>query len=315
MKEPIILWITERGQEIAQKIETSLGGKSFRYQNPWVKKAFFEKRPLIFVGACGIAVRAVAPYLKHKSEDPAVVVVDETGRFAISLLSGHLGGANALTQRVAEVLSAIPVITTASDLRGLPALDLWLRENRVVIKDFSCLKALQAKLLREGKIKVYLEPPLKLSFPPGLEESPLAEADLLLSYRKREGALPVRALCLGVGFHAGEDDLPAKVGKILDQNGLSLEAVFRVATVKRKGRERALKALAASFSAEVLLFEEEELKKTSPPSPSRAKEFLRLPGVAEPSALLAAEGGPLLLPKQTLGGVTLAVALHGSLAG
>ena len=79
---------------------------------------------LVCVMAAGIVVRGIAPYLKGKDTDPAVVVVDEAGQFAISLLSGHLGGANELARRVAKVLGGTPVITTATDVHGLPALDV-----------------------------------------------------------------------------------------------------------------------------------------------------------------------------------------------
>ncbi len=311
MKTPLILWVTEQGRAVAQKLKGVAGGEVKRYQTREVEKAFAERRPLIFVGACGIAVRAIAPNLRHKSLDPAVVVIDEEARFVISLLSGHLGGANALARKLAKALKATPVITTASDLRGLPALDLWLQENGAVFDDFQRLKELQVKLLREGRVKIFVEPPLKLPLPHGLEEvSTGEEADLILTYRRREKTFPVRALCLGVGFHAEEKGLFAKVEDILIRNGLSPQAIWRVATINRAGRRPLLEELASALGAEALLIEERDLKRTSPPSASRALEFLGLPGVAEPAALLAAEGGPLILPKQVYEGISLAATIH-----
>ncbi len=84
----------------------------------WTKTHFDAADGLVFVGAAGIAVRAIAPYVKSKATDPAVVVVDELGQYAISLLSGHLGGGNELTLRIAEASGAAPVITTATDIHG-----------------------------------------------------------------------------------------------------------------------------------------------------------------------------------------------------
>ncbi len=311
---PLVLWVTDRGREVAERLCARLAAESARYRRDLVEEAFLRKRPLVFIGACGIAVRAIAPFLRHKSLDPAVVVVDEAARFAVSLLSGHLGGANALARQVAEILSAEPVITTASDVRGLVALDLWLRELGVEIGDFETVKRLQAELLARESLRVFLEPPLSVELPAGLVPATEEEADLRLTYRRDPGAFHPRCLCLGLGFHAEEEALAAKVRQILRQNGLAEEAVLLVATINRPGREERLKELARELSVGCALFEGEELAETDPPSPSRATEFLKLPGVAEPVALLAAEGGPLILPKQSADGITLAAAVHRRLA-
>lgn len=95
----------------------------------------------------GIAVRLIAPHLRSKASDPAVVVLDETGRFVISLLSGHLGGANALTLQIARLLDAQPVITTATDLNGLFAVDVWAKSLGCVIADITKIKAVSSALL------------------------------------------------------------------------------------------------------------------------------------------------------------------------
>ena len=93
------------------------------------RQAFSSSDALIFVGACGIAVREIAPYVRDKRTDPAVVCIDERARFAISLLSGHIGGANALTAELAEALGATPVITTATDVNGRFSVDAWAAQN------------------------------------------------------------------------------------------------------------------------------------------------------------------------------------------
>lgn len=116
----------------------------------WTQNHFLSNEALIFVGSCGLAVRAIAPFVQSKSSDPAVLVIDETGKFVISLLSGHLGGANELTKWVAEQLSATPVITTATDRRGLFAVDSWARKNGYFVSNPEKIKEVSSALL-EGK--------------------------------------------------------------------------------------------------------------------------------------------------------------------
>lgn len=127
-----LISFTNRGEGLANRLAEGLAGEAMRCGRPlsldaWTRQSFLHADGLIFVGAAGIAVRAIAPYVKSKAQDPAVVVVDETGRFAISLLSGHLGGANALAQQVARLCGATPVITTATDQNGVFAVDSWAK--------------------------------------------------------------------------------------------------------------------------------------------------------------------------------------------
>ena len=104
---------------------------------------------LIFVGACGIAVREIAPYVKSKKTDPAVLCIDEAGRFVIPLLSGHIGGANALAVELAEKLNATAVVTTATDVRGKFSVDAWAARHGCVISDMGLAKAVSAAILEE----------------------------------------------------------------------------------------------------------------------------------------------------------------------
>ena len=311
---PRILWVTEKGKALARRLSGLLLGEVKRFEKGLVKEAFETKRPLIFVGAVGIAIRAVAPFVRHKSLDPPVVVLDEGGRFVVSLLSGHLGGANELARKIADLLGATPVITTASEVRGLPALDLWLRANEAVITDWETVRRLQGKLLNQGTLKVFVTPPLRIKPPPPMEETEdPREADLILDFRGEPGlknVFLVKKIVLGLGFHDQEEDLPSKVKEILKKAGLAQEAVKVIATLKERGKNPGLLALARELGAEIRLFPRQELSQLKPPSPSYARKAMNLPGVAEPSALLGANMGPLVLPKTVFNGVTLAAALR-----
>lgn len=132
MSGPSFLAFTDRGEALARDLARALGGEAMRSGKPetlreWTEKRFVSGGALVFIGAVGIAVRAIAPYVDKKWKDPAVVAVDECGRFAIPLLSGHLGGANRLARAIAELCGATPVVTTATDLHGLFAVDDWAR--------------------------------------------------------------------------------------------------------------------------------------------------------------------------------------------
>ena len=109
--------------------------------------SFSSMDALIFVGACGIAVREIAPYVKSKKTDPAVLCIDEAGRFVIPLLSGHIGGANALAVELAEKLGATAVVTTATDVRGKFSVDAWAARHGCVISDMGLAKAVSAAIL------------------------------------------------------------------------------------------------------------------------------------------------------------------------
>ena len=106
----------------------------------WTAENFQKSDALIFIGAVGIAVRAIAPHCKSKATDPAVIVLDERGRFSIPILSGHLGGANDLAKKLASICGAVPVITTATDIEGVFAVDEWA-------------KAQNCHVLEPGRIK------------------------------------------------------------------------------------------------------------------------------------------------------------------
>ena len=125
-----------------------------------VDEYFEQVDAIVFVTASGIAVRSVAEHLAHKSEDPAIVCMDECGKHVISLVSGHAGGANALTQMLADVMWATPVITTATDVEGRFSIDDYAREHNLVVTDWAKAKAISAEVLAAGAEPVWIEEPV-----------------------------------------------------------------------------------------------------------------------------------------------------------
>lgn len=172
---------TARGLALAQQLAAACPGSVARggadgvRLNDWTAAQFAQSDALIFVGAAGIAVRAIAPHCRSKAADPAVVVLDEGGRFAIPLLSGHLGGANELAQRLAAVCHAVPVITTATDGRGVFAVDEWAKRQNCVVAEPERIRCVSGALLAGQSVCYAADWTVSGTPPAGVE--PAAAAD------------------------------------------------------------------------------------------------------------------------------------------
>jgi cobalt-precorrin 5A hydrolase len=289
----------------------------------------------IFIMATGIVVRMIAPLLKSKETDPAVVVMDDAGTFAISLLSGHLGGANELAERCAFISGARPVITTATDVNELPSFDMLAKEQGWVIDNISGVKTLNRVMLdgeriavvdHSGQARCWFHGRANLAFFETFSEAITSGAHGFLFVTNRHLPpqtqpsnlliLRPRNLVLGIGCNRNtpSDEIDEFVGTHLRRIFLSLKSVCRIATVAAKRDETGLLAFAERHGIPMSFYESEELNRVTVPSqPSQhALAAIGANGVAEPAALLASEGGRLLLKKVKSANVTLAVAeFHG----
>lgn len=170
----------DTGEKLCRGLETAgmttvLDKKSKYLPDPikvsisaWAGGRFADSDALIFIGAAGIAVRSIASYVVSKKSDPAVLVIDECGKFVISLLSGHLGGANELALKTAEILNAVPVVTTATDLHHRFAVDVFAKKNNCSIFNMKAAKEVSAALLAGKKVGFYSEFPVGHELPEGL---------------------------------------------------------------------------------------------------------------------------------------------------
>ena len=206
------LAFTDTGLALAKRLAAALTGSVARCgQNgvslaEWSSAQFVQSDALIFVGAAGIAVRAIAPHCKSKTTDPAVVVVDECGRFAVPILSGHLGGANDLARAIATVCGAVPVITTATDANGLFAVDEWAKKQNCAVWETPRIKFVSGALLA-GKTVRYASPWAIAGTPPAgvAEAEEPSGADFALTMAPQGNALHLipRIGVLGVGCKRG----------------------------------------------------------------------------------------------------------------
>ena len=287
----------------------------------------------VFIMASGIVVRIIAPHLESKEADPAVVVMDDAGKFAVSLLSGHLGGANELAERCALISKARAVITTATDVNDLPSFDMLAKEQGWVIDDISQVKLLNSLLLNgeeiavvdhSGQTRSLFRGKGKLSFYDTFTEALDSPAPGFLFVTNRQLSqqnlpknllvLRPRNLILGIGCNRGtpQEEIDDFVAMHLRRSRFSLKSVCSIATAEAKRDETGLIAFAEHHALPLVFFTSEELNRVAVPSPpsQHALEAIGAAGVAEPAAILASGGGRLLLNKVKSANVTLAIAIN-----
>ena len=312
------LAFTEKGFALAGSLAQSLGGSVMRCGKPdslsdWTKKHFANDDGLVFVGAVGIAVRAIAPYIEKKWKDPAVVAVDECARFAVPLLSGHLGGANRLARAVREVCGAQAVITTATDVNGVFAVDEWAQCQELSVIDPQHIKLISGKLLAGDSVKVYSPYPIEGECPIGVEAAETLPADVAVSIRQEKAVLSLapKTVVLGVGCRKAtpQSTIESVLERFLQQNKLHIESICAVASIDLKKEEPGLIAFCRSHGWEFQTCTAEELRQVAGEfTPSAfVSQITGVDNVCERSAVFVS-GGDLFVKKFAADGVTIAAA-------
>lgn len=287
-------------------IHTRIGGG--------METLFKESKALIFIGACGIAVRAVAPYLESKMTDPAVVVIDDHGRYVIPILSGHIGGANELAEKLASLIGAVPVITTATDVKGRFSCDSWAVRNDCAISSMEMAKKVSAAILKKD-IPVASDYELPSSLPDGLFKGEGGDIGVYIGIHVRSPfkdtlRLIPRTLTVGIGCRrgTGKENLLSAIKTVFEENGLDIRAVGKIASIDVKKGEEGLLSCAVLLDAVPLFYSADKLNALDGDFDESAfvKNTVGTGNVCERSAV--ADGGKLIVRKRVLDGVTVAVA-------
>ena len=327
------LAFTDRGETLAELLASRLGGEAKRAGKSltigaWTEENFRERAGLVFIGAVGIAVRAIAPFVRSKSGDPAVVAVDETGRFAIPLLSGHLGGANALAGKIADITGGEAIITTATDLQGAFAVDLWAKRQGMTVRQPDRIKQVSSGVLAGKTIRVDCrweiqgEPPEKVEqvcsaakkAEAGSRVSENPKADVLVDERERENTalqLIPRILTLGIGCRKGigAEAIEESFERFCRERKILPEAIRAAASIDRKSEEEGLLRFCRNHGWKVCFFSKDELS-TAEGSLSTSdfvQSVVGVDNVCERAAILES-GGKLIEAKYAGNGVTFALA-------
>ena len=326
---------SRRGRDTARRCLTALAGPGDEYRayasESWAGEGFSPIRPpladftapvfawadaMVFVGACGIAVRAIAPHVRDKRTDPAVLAVDELGQFVIPLLSGHIGGANRLAARLAEAVGATAVVTTATDVNRRFSVDEWSARQGLYIDDMAAAKAVSAAIL-EGPVPVWSDFPIAGDLPAGLEPGESGPLGICISWRRkfpfdRTLLLVPPVLRLGIGCRRGTSSgaIDALTDQLLAEHNVHPAAVGTVATIDLKKDETGLLDFCRDLGWPLSCYSAEELAAVE--GDFTPSDFVRsvtgVDNVCERAALLGAER--LLVKKTARGGVTAALALN-----
>lgn len=317
---------TRRGAALAKRLArelgedsmVSLGGKlagtdGYDSVKTWAGERFQDTDALVFVGACGIAVRAIAPYVRDKFTDPAVVCVDEAGQYAVPLLSGHVGGANKLAKRIAVLTGGAAAIGTATDLNGLLSIDSWAVERGLTITDRRLAKAVSAALL-DGE-RVGFASDFGQACPDGLSpgDAPLG---VWVTARRTAGPfeqtlrLVPKCLRVGIGCRRGTAETAIQAAAERALAGWDWAALKAVCTIDLKRNEPGLLAFADRAGLPLRVYTAAELREAEGDfTPSEfVKSVTGVDNVCERAAVLG--GGTLVVKKQAADGVTVAAALE-----
>ncbi|MDH4163223.1 MAG: precorrin-3B C(17)-methyltransferase [Nitrospirota bacterium] len=338
MKNTAIFHITNNGLELSERLKSELpGAEILKFSAAAVEKQWKNNASLVFIMATGIVVRTIAPLLKDKKTDPAVVVIDDAGKYVISLAGGHLGGANDLARKVAGMIKGEAVITTASDVNGLTAIDLWARDHDLVVENDNLLPLVGTRYVNNGALRVYPDQGLELQLPDDfLRVAEPRQADVIITNRRNaygetpenegdgdkctidtcrvKGQLYLRPrnLVVGIGCNSGTpaEEIEAAVASTFAEHNLAFLSLCCAATIDIKAEEPGLVGFVRKQGLLLRTFRAEELNSVKGITPSDiVLQATGAIGVAEPAALLAAGEGRLLVQKQKKGNVTVAIAI------
>lgn len=322
------------GKDVAAKLKNSYEICWYEQNlKEWCKTCFEQADAILFIGACGIAVRSIAPLIQHKTKDPAVLVMDENANHVISLLSGHIGGANELAVQIGTLTGADPVITTASDVRGKIAVDVFAKKNDLIISDIKAAGKIAAAILRGERVDLYCSGNVEGDCPPELhlisdrDEAEKSDASYLIwisEYLPFAGEassetektilhLIPRCVQIGIGCRKGKpkEEIETVICRAAAQIGISLKSAAAAASIDLKKEEEGILGVCGEWEIPFTVFSAEELQKIEgsfTPSSFVAKTT-GVDNVCERSSLaLCGSNGRLIGKKYAENGVTAAFA-------
>jgi cobalt-precorrin 5A hydrolase len=314
--------------------EGGTDGNIYEHLGELIAAIYGKYNGLVFIMAAGIVVRLIAPHIRDKRFDPAVVVMDEAGSHAISLLSGHIGGANGLARTVAAAVGATPVITTATDVGHKPAADMLAARLRLEIEPFDQLKHINAAIVAGRKVVFFIDrclPNVKYYVDRAAEEGVTLEPSTDLVHADRYDAAVVisdkemymvkphiflrpATLAVGVGCRQGVTSaaLFTAVADACRKIGRSVKSVAVVGTSVVKEDEIGLLAMVEQMNVPLATYGNEELQRCIDTHRLDTAEFVEekigVGNVCEAAALLASGADKLLLAKTVYDKITVAIA-------
>lgn len=324
-----ILSVTKHGKELAEKLSAALPDHeihlfSDKKLKDMVAEVFSKYDALIFVMAVGIVVRLISGHLRSKKIDPAVVVLDEKGSYAISLLSGHLGGANELAGLIGDRIGATPVITTATDVHNRPSVEGISKDLGLIIENFDGVKSVNSAIVNDKRVGVASDIGLDIELSENMAlvdlhglDSEDFDALILITNKRLDVDVPhvfLRPQNLIAGVGTKKDISSADVLNAIDcafeQADLSISGLKTMATPDFKIKERGIVAASQELNVPLVGISAGELKRVESDfdTSKYVREKVGVGAVSEPCAVLGGEKAQLLQKKIKLRGVTVAIA-------
>ncbi len=326
---------TERGAALCAKLTKELNSLGFdaigfsKYEKEgltlftgslkeFCENAFKKSNAIIFIGAVGIAVRGIAPYIKTKGKDPGVIVIDEFGEYVIPILSGHIGKANELSVKVSDVLKAKPIITTSTDLNGKFSVDVWAGKNNLYIENIENIKYVSASVLKEEQVGFKCDYELIGELPEFLT---LNAAQVGIHILKGETRhlfsktliLRPKEYFIGIGCKKDtrKESLEEFVSDTLNQHEIPGYLVNAVATINVKEKEEAINEFCKKHSYSLKIYTSDQLSKAEGDFSSSdfVKSIVGVDNVCERAAVIASGNGNLIVRKKSKDGMTVAIAM------
>lgn len=332
----LALYITEAGRLVCERLKSLYKGKLDikKIEKGKLKDSFedaFSYKAIIAVMATGIVVRGIAPLLKSKTSDPAIVVIDEKAQFVISLLSGHIGGANALAHSLAKKLRALPIITTSSDVQEYLAVDLYAKEKKYFISNLEKYRDIAMAMTKDKREKIgaYVMSGEEKSYFQSAFFKLFSRKKDFLAYNGLKVAVTIedfntkdvlylipRKLVLGMGFHKGmsSSEIFDFIKEVCKEEQLHWQAIKKVATIDKRRKDPGFLEFCRLLNAETVFYSSSILNEVKEFTHSRiVYKYHGTGNVAEVCAYLASNRGKIVVPKKKGGTITVCMALERSL--
>ena len=309
-------YLNQRGKKVLMRLKAIFSEMKIKRLNKVkLKEAWRDSELLIFVMATGIVVRSVAELLKGKGRDPGVIVISEGGESVISLIGGHQKRVNVVAKEIALFLGSNPVITTSSDLRGIPAFDSWIKRCGLKVLNPKLLPRTMEVLNSKKELKIFVDADFRsklFTFSKPVDR--VEDADVILTNKSypvsNKLVLIVPNLWIGIGLHLNVErgEIEEGIKRVLREKGFEISAIKGISTVEDKCDHSALIELKNRLGIELKCFKKEELGCVKVKNPSfKVSKHIGVESVSEASAILAS-GGRLVVEKQKFKDFTIAVA-------
>lgn len=324
---------TNKGKDLGERLKLALDNeyKTDHYFNKDVeggikealKTIWKEYEGIVFISATGIALRMSAKFIEDKTIDPAIVVIDDLGRFSISLLSGHIGGGNQLARDIAKKIGALPVITTATDSRGIESIDLFAKKNDYYIEDIKSITKITSMMVNGESIGLYTEANEHIKYNNLIKVKSLEQVDkkikgLIIVGSKEKfkniniphTILRPKNINIGIGCRrgiSGEKILEAIKGELKRFN-LSMKSIKSIGTIEVKKDEKGIIYVSEYLKLPLKIFTIKEIKKVEEKfSKSQfVKDTVGVYSVSAPVAFL--QGGKIISEKSKHDGITISIS-------